>query len=101
MNTFFRRKDNRKQTWNSTHQKIKNQIDFIKTNKPKSITNIEVLNKINFPSNHRLVRPAVIVNIPKKTITNFRPTFSKLKSSEEIENYTNELKINIENLAMN
>ena len=69
------------------------------TKKPKFITNIEVQNQDQFY--FRLVRATVILNTPKKTRTNFRPTFSKLKSAEEIENYTNELKINIENLTIN
>ena len=101
MNTFFKKKDNRKWTWISPNQKFKNEIDFIMTNKPKSITNIEVINKINFASDHRLVRATVNLNTPKKTRTNFRPTFSKLKSSEEKGRFTNELKVNIENLTMN
>ncbi|XP_059045043.1 craniofacial development protein 2-like [Achroia grisella] len=54
MNTYFIKKKSRKWMWLSPDQKTKNEIDFILSHNPKSVANIEILNNLNFPSDHRI-----------------------------------------------
>lgn len=67
MNTYFKKNADRRWTWISPDQKTKNEIDFIMCNKPKQITNIEVLNNVPFPSDHRLLRSSFSLKSPKKS----------------------------------
>ncbi|GBP92128.1 Craniofacial development protein 2 [Eumeta japonica] len=72
MNTYFKKDADRKWTWISPDQKTVNEIDYIMCNKPKQITNIEVLNNVPFPSDHRLLRSSFSLKSPKKS----RKTYS-------------------------
>lgn len=54
-NTLFKKKPNRKWTW-SLDLKTRNEIDFILTPHRDCVKNVEVLNKVKFESDHRLVR---------------------------------------------
>ncbi|CAG4989662.1 unnamed protein product [Colias eurytheme] len=67
MNTFYKRKQERKWTWESPNGQIKNEIDFITTNKPKLFLNVEVLNNFNFFTDHRLLRGQLHLNAPKNS----------------------------------
>lgn len=97
MNTFFKKRANQRWTWISPDHKVKNEIDFILTNNPKVINNIEVLNNVNFPSDHRLVRATCLIKLPKKSRKNFKDTPKNLKSEKEIQNYLYNLGCNISN----
>lgn len=67
MNTFFKKKKNRRWTWLSLDHKTKNEIDFIiLLHHHKLITNIELINKLNFSSDHRLVRATLRLSRPVK-----------------------------------
>lgn len=56
MNSFYNKKKNRKWTWIAPGGKVKNEIDFIITNKPKLFMDVSVINQFNFDTDHRLVR---------------------------------------------
>ncbi|CAH2092476.1 unnamed protein product [Euphydryas editha] len=86
MNTFFKKKENRRWTWMSPDKKTKNEIDFIMTNNPKLISNIEVLN-IQFPSDHRLLRATVRLNFPIKSRKAFATSLTIPKTDIEIKKY--------------
>lgn len=56
MNSYNKRKFSRKWTWISPDGKRRNEIDYIITNKPKLFSNIDVVNRLNFNSDHRMLR---------------------------------------------
>ncbi|CAF4821665.1 unnamed protein product [Pieris macdunnoughi] len=73
LNTVFKKKKNRMWTWLSPDGKSKNQIDFILTNKHKFFPSINVINNLNFNTNHRMVRAELNSSQPK----NPRPKISR------------------------
>lgn len=77
INTIFKKKIKNLWTWISPDEQNKNQIDFILSNHPKLFTNIEVLNKLSFPSDHRLLRGTITLNTKKSRATfNLTPTIN-------------------------
>ena len=56
MNTFFKKHPTRKWTWRSPNFEVKNEIDFILTNRPQNVKDVTVLNRFKTSSDHRLVR---------------------------------------------
>lgn len=95
INTFYRKKEKRKWTWQSPNGQHKNEIDFILSNHPQQFQDIETLN-INFASDHRPLRARISLNKPLKTRTKFvSKQNSTLKSEEEIKIYQETLKTQI------
>lgn len=99
MNTFFKKRPNRKWTWISPDQKTRNEIDFIMTNNPKMITNYEVLSNVMFPSDHRLLRVTFVLNHPIKSRKNFTSLPRTIKSEEEAQNYLRCLTRKLESIS--
>ncbi|GBP74987.1 LINE-1 retrotransposable element ORF2 protein [Eumeta japonica] len=68
-----------------------NQIDFIMSNKPKCFTNINVINNLNFNTNHRMVRAELNSSQPKNPRPKINPEDIKLNrySTEENVNSLN------------
>ncbi|CAH2103439.1 unnamed protein product [Euphydryas editha] len=66
LNSFFKKNRNRKWTWISPDGNVKNEIDFILSNKPQFFKDIKTINKLNFNTNHRMVRGAIYLNEIKK-----------------------------------
>ncbi|CAH2092406.1 unnamed protein product [Euphydryas editha] len=66
LNTMYKKNKKKKWTWISPDGKTKNQIDFIMTNRNSCFTNFEVINKLNFNSNHRLIRAELKTTQPRK-----------------------------------
>lgn len=62
MNSFFDKRPERKWTWISPNGKVKNEIDYILTDKKISIQDVTVLNSFNTGSDHRFVRAALTIN---------------------------------------
>lgn len=90
LNTFFKKKPKLRWTWCSPNGH-KNEIDFILTNQPKLIQNMEVLS-VNFPSDHRPVRTTLILTKYKKTRSSYKNcTYSTLKKEEEISKYLEQI----------
>lgn len=98
MNTYFKKRNSRKWTWISPDQNTKNEIDFILSYNPKVITNLEVLNRINFPSDHRMVRCSLNLQTPKTNRKSFKGLKNMLKSTKEKETYLKKLKGNVTTL---
>lgn len=66
MNSYYNKNPNRKWTWLSPNGKLKNEIDYIITNKPRLFSNIDVVNKLNYNTDHRLLRGQLYAREPKK-----------------------------------
>lgn len=98
MNTFFKTRKNRKWTWLSPDGKTKNEVDFILSNQPKKIRNVEVLHGLGFRSDHRLVRATYMLEEEKKSRKTFKSQPKSLKTTEDINCYLKNLKLNIDEL---
>jgi hypothetical protein len=72
-NTLFKKRLCRKWTW-SLDLQTKNEIDFILTpaRNKNLITNVEVLNKFDFSTDHRMVRMTLKLKNPKKLFKTFQ-----------------------------
>ncbi|KAJ0181610.1 hypothetical protein K1T71_002332 [Dendrolimus kikuchii] len=87
INTLFKKKETQRWTWMSPDGKTKNEIDYILSNAKTCFTNIEVLRKISFPSDHRLLRATIKINEKKKSRRYFSKPKSNLQSEKEQINY--------------
>ena len=56
MNTFFKKRLNRRWTWISPNGKIKNEIDYIMTDRTDIFIDVIVINSFNTSSDHRMIR---------------------------------------------
>lgn len=66
LNTVFRKNKKNMWTWISPDGKTKNQIDFIMSNRNNFFSNFTVIKKLNFNTNHKLIRAELVSNQPKK-----------------------------------
>ena len=62
MNTQFQKKAGRRWTWRSPDGNTKNEIDYIKTDKPSMVTDVTVINRVNIGSDHRMVMGSITLN---------------------------------------
>lgn len=53
MNTFFKKSDDRKWTWESPNGITRNEIDFIISKRKNVITDVDIVDEINIGSDHR------------------------------------------------
>ena len=72
MNTYYKKKKNRRWTWRSPNFETFNEIDYVLVDKNNIVKNFEVLNKVNVDSEHRMIRCKVQIDSKqerKKTIS--------------------------------
>ena len=62
MNTQFQKKAGRRWTWRSPDGNTKNEIDYIMTDKPSTVTDGTVINRVNTGSDHRMVMGSITLN---------------------------------------
>ena len=62
MNTFFKKRLNRRWTWISPNGATKNEIDYIMTDRPDIFLDVSVINSLNTGSDHRMVRGKARIN---------------------------------------
>lgn len=74
MNSYYKRNLNRKWTWVSPNGKIRNEIDYIITNKPRLFLNINIVNQFNYNTDHRLLRGQLYTREPKSLRKNIYNT---------------------------
>ncbi|KAJ8705403.1 hypothetical protein PYW07_011230 [Mythimna separata] len=87
LNTFFKKKNSKRWTWKSPDGKVKNEVDYILTNHPKYVHNIEVIN-VQYPSDHRLVRATFKLQNQRKNRKSYENnTNSPLKNEKEVKTY--------------
>lgn len=93
VNTFYKKNLKRRWTWRSPSGEYKNEIDYILTNRPQMIQNIETLS-INYPSDHRPLRTVITLTKPIKSRANYNNNnkYSTLKTEQEILLYRESLK---------
>ena len=77
-NSKFPKKSSRKWTWKSPDGSVKNEIDFIMTNKSNTIEDLTVLNRVTIGSDHRLVRCKVNFNTRIERAKLVKPTKSRI-----------------------
>lgn len=85
-------------TWLSPDQKTYNEIDFIMKNHHNLITNIEVISKFKFSSDHRLVRATLLLGHPVKSGKTYTTPSNIPKTEIEIKNYIENLRTHTENI---
>lgn len=105
LNSFFKKNQRNKWTWISPDGSTKNEIDYIMSNFPKTITDTTVISNLNFNTNHRMVRCSLRVSQPKmsryhiKTNINHQPRQPCPNKSnniilKEVENQINNAQLN-------
>ena len=77
-NTCFKKRKSRKWTWRSPNGLVKNEIDYILTNKKSIVKNVEVIQRVNVGSDHRLVRGTIKTNTRIERSRMMRPGKSKV-----------------------
>lgn len=78
INSIFKKKPANKWTWISPDGSYRNEIDYIMSNQPKFFQNVNVLNNINFNSNHRMVRATLSCKHQKKQRNHFKTRYAEL-----------------------
>ena len=86
-NTFFKKRDGRRWTWESPDGRTKNEIDFVITDKINTIKDITTMNKIDVGSDHRFLRARIELDtkLERKLIgsVNKNINYSNLKQNRE------------------
>lgn len=70
LNSMFKKPPKKKWTWMSPDGSYKNEIDYIISNFPKAFTDASVISKLNFNTDHRMVRSSIRPAPPKKARKN-------------------------------
>lgn len=83
LNTLYKKKLSQRWTWMSPNNTTKNEIDYLLTNKRDYFINFEVLRKITYPSDHRLIRGTLRIKSPKKCRKKFSQNNSLLNTENE------------------
>ncbi|XP_072938827.1 uncharacterized protein [Epargyreus clarus] len=87
MNSFFKKKPQRKWTWMSPDGTTKNEIDFILADKRHIFNDVSVINRLKTGSDHRMVRGTLNIQVKlersrlMKSI--LRPTPCQVQGSED------------------
>lgn len=63
MNSFFKKKPQRKWTWTAPNGETKNEIDYVLTKTKEIVKDVTVLNNFSTGSDHRLVRTKIAINL--------------------------------------
>lgn len=63
MNSFFKKKPQRRWTWQSADKVTRNEIDFIMADKKRIFTDVSVVNRFSAGSDHRLIRGTINIDI--------------------------------------
>lgn len=62
LNTFYQKHRNRKWTWRSPDNTVKNEIDYILATEKCACKDVSVLNRFDTGSDHRMVRASILIN---------------------------------------
>lgn len=67
LNSLFKKRPSRKWTWRSPDGKYTNEVDYILSNRPKFFNDVNVINNLNFHTDHRMVRASLRSQCQKKS----------------------------------
>lgn len=95
-NTFFKKKAQQKWTW-SLDLKTKNEIDMILTPHKNFVRNVEVINKLEFSTDHRMVRATLSFKLNNRKFkqNSCARLFLNLNDKKAVEKFNQNLKIGI------
>ena len=91
LNTVYRKSKKNMWTWITPDGKKKNEIDFIMTNKTRYFTNFDIINNLNFNTDHKIIRTELMANQPKNVRPRQYTGYENLKNYD-IEQTTSALK---------
>ena len=91
MNTFFKKKSNKRWTWHSPNFENVNEIDYALTDKSSIVRNIEVL---NVDSDHRMVRCKVKIDTKRERQKLFHSKPEPLRVPQQ---HVNKFKLELRN----
>ncbi|MBF2463458.1 endonuclease/exonuclease/phosphatase family protein [Listeria welshimeri] len=74
MNSFFKKKPQRRWTWQSPDTVTRNEIDFIMADKKYIFRDVSVINRFNTGSDHRLVRGTLNISFRAERLRLLRST---------------------------
>ena len=94
MNTYYKKKKNRRWTWRSPNFETFNEIDYVLVDKNNIVKNFEVLNKVNVDSDHRMIRCKVQIDSKQERKRLFHSKPEPLRVCKQI---VNEFKIDLQN----
>ena len=94
MNTYYKKKKNRRWTWRSPNFETFNEIDYVLVDKNNIVKNFEVLNKVNVDSDHRMIRCKVQIDSKQERKRLF---YSKPEPLRVCKQIVNEFKIDLQN----
>ena len=81
MNTQFQKKAGRRWTWRSPDGNTTNEIDYIITDTPSTVTDVTVINPVNIGSDHSMVMGSITLNTRaerRKLLNKNRPTRTRV-----------------------
>ena len=94
MNTFFKKKPNKRWTWHSPNFENFNEIDYVLTDKSSIVRNIEVLNQVKVDSDHRMVRCKVKIDTKRERQKLFHSKPAPLRVPQQ---HVNKFKFELKN----
>ena len=94
MNTYYKKKKNRRWTWRSPNFETFNEIEYVLVDKNIIVKNFEVLNKVNVDSDHRMIRYKVQIDSKQERKRLFHSKPEPLRVCKQI---VNEFKIDLQN----
>lgn len=100
LNSFFKKKKNKKWTWTSPNGIHKNEIDFVMSNNPKFFKDVSIIHNLNFHSDHKMVR-AALTGIPMKRTRKYLINNSRIVCTGESEALSANLKLLAKNQHFN
>lgn len=87
INTYYKSRRGKRWTWVAPNEVYKNEIDFAQTNDIKIVTDFQVLNNLNFYTNHRLIRTTIKIKAIKKKRNIKEKIIDYDLAEDEISNY--------------
>ena len=94
MNTYYKKKKNRRWTWRSPNFETFNEIDYVLVDKNNILKNFEVINKVNVDSDNRMIRCKVQIDSKQERKRLFHSKPEPLRVCKQI---VNEFKIDLQN----
>jgi len=83
MNTFFKKKINRRWTWRSPNFETFNEIDYILSDQLCNVKDVQILNRVDIGSDHRMVRARITIDTKRERRKLFYSKPKPIRIAEE------------------